>query len=368
MARAMALALLTLGTAYARGSGEIVDADVGDVSKAGSRHAYFIMVGPMDVARTYRPWLYSTLAAVNALRGASSTADVVLILARRRDGFRRHSADHEGVKLAPVEEAELLASRARWRYAAPPGKVGGHAGFHLGHYKLLVWQHTEYHTIQLLDADLLPLVNMDSLFALPRLLHSRTVTCPGKVSPLNAGWLALEPSTSSYLQMDDLLRKRANALDSAKPWGHVLEEWHDSSGNCRTNGWDFMDGTGNQGELYSFFRFDVQSLAIIFDDPKKGHSLRIFDGGESEASVFADASDQTAAKLLSRAFPCPFPVKKSKAKNAYAHFTGVNKPWLKFQPQRPLERLWYAALTRNGTDMRPLRDLFPGAELPPARR
>lgn len=49
------------------------------------------------------------------------------------------------------------------------------------------WQHTEYDTIQLLDADLLPLMNMDALFALPARLGAKTVTCPGKVSPLNAG-------------------------------------------------------------------------------------------------------------------------------------------------------------------------------------
>jgi hypothetical protein len=110
-----------------------------------------------------------------------------------------------------------------------------------------------------------------------------------------------------------------------------------------------MDGTGNQGafmhggcavsglegvlgELYSFFRFDVQSLAVIFDDPRRGHSLRTFDGGEAALSLFADAIDPRAAKLLFRAFPCPFPSKRSQARNAYLHFTGTKKPWTTFQP------------------------------------
>jgi len=40
----------------------------------------------------------------------------------------------------------------------------GNSGFHMGHYKTWAWQHTEYNRIQLLDADLLPLTNMDRFF------------------------------------------------------------------------------------------------------------------------------------------------------------------------------------------------------------
>ena len=75
----------------------------------------------------------------------------------------------------------------------------------MGHYKLWAWQHTEYARIQILDADVLPLVDMDALFHLPGLAEAPFVGCPGKDSVLNAGWFSLKPDCEAFKRLTDLL-------------------------------------------------------------------------------------------------------------------------------------------------------------------
>ena len=91
----------------------------------------------------------------------------------------------------------------------------------MGHYKLWAWQHTEYRRIQVLDADVLPLVNMDALFDLP--ISSPFVGCPGKDSVLNAGWFSLQPDCETFKRMTDLLwyrgMRRPRQWDMSKGWG-----------------------------------------------------------------------------------------------------------------------------------------------------
>ena len=62
------------------GAQEIATPGVG----GNSSFAYFVMVGPLDAARTYRPWLFSAVAMANRLRQLGSVADIVVLLAARR--------------------------------------------------------------------------------------------------------------------------------------------------------------------------------------------------------------------------------------------------------------------------------------------
>ena len=117
-----------------------------------SRFAYMVVVGPVGPDPKYKKWLYPILALRHALQSRGSVADV-LILCALEEGF-------EETRMEDSEEALFAAQGIRWRYVPKP-RI---RGFHMGHYKLWAWQHTEYDRIQLLDADVLPLVNMDALF------------------------------------------------------------------------------------------------------------------------------------------------------------------------------------------------------------
>ena len=247
----------SLATAFVCGE-MISEDDAGVKGLNRSRFAYVTLIGPV-ARRRYRPWFYSALAMANALAEAGSEADFVVLVAR--------SGKDES--LTRDEEESLRQIGARWRYAeAPLGKPG----FHLGNFKLLAWQHTEYEAIQLLDADVLPKGSMDSFFSLPSLLGSDIVCCPGRVSPLNAGWMAFRPSTIHYERLVKLLEKddQINDDDAKKPWGHELDRWLSSDGIWKeSQGWTFFDAKGNQGHLYSYFRFDAKSLVIFL------HAARI---------------------------------------------------------------------------------------------
>ena len=104
-------------------------------------NAYFVMVGPFTRARKYKKWLYAVLALANALKKHGSSADVVVLCAMKADA---RDSTH-----ATAEEEDLLSRHGvNWRYVHAPY---GNSGFHMGHYKLWAWQHTEYAKIQLLD-------------------------------------------------------------------------------------------------------------------------------------------------------------------------------------------------------------------------
>ena len=312
-----------------------------------SQNAYFVMVGPLEPQRAYHPWLVSAVSMANTLRDHGSTSDFVLLLATKRDGRPRETVD-----LLEEEEATLLKSKCRWRYAQPPGKKHL-AGYHMGHYKLLAWQHIEYRTIQLLDADLLPVNNLDPLFSLTKAFDTEVVACPGKVAPLNAGWVLMRPSLSTYeglLKTLDVM-KRTNR---DAPYGHAMTTpWRAATGAAGGSDWRFFDVFGNQGHMYDYFRFEAHSLAIITQSTQNG--TRVFAYGVDERIV------DELPSVLDEAFPCPFPVrgKRAPAGLAYHHFTGSRKPWRPFTPSNAKYRAWYAAASRRGADLGILEGLFP---------
>lgn len=287
-------------------------------------NAYMMMIGPLDGRKKYRPWLRSALAIAHQLRRLGSRADFVILLAGM-------------TPLDPSEEA-LILRVAKYEYCQVRKP-----GFHLGNYKLVAWQHEEYESIQLLDADVLPVVNMDPLFAMPGLAHADTVACPGRVAPLNAGWIAFVPSLKHY--------EGLTSLKFGEDWGHALDGWYNSDGTRMKPGWDFFDAEGNQGHLYSYFRFDAQSLAIFFHD---GRYKQV------SGSTLVDPSEDVMMLLRSH-FPCPFSARRS-ANHAYIHYTGRHKPWTHFNPNNKRYLQWYRAYCsfRNTTDC--LFDIFPDVD------
>ncbi len=174
-----------------------------------STNAYAVVLGPISEERKYSKWVYPILALKAALKKRGSRADVLALLALEED--------KEHHRMLPDEEAMLRKAGVRYRYVPKP-RI---RGFHMGHYKLWAWQHTEYRRIQVLDADVLPLINMDALFDLP--IASPFVGCPGKDSVLNAGWFSLQPDCETFKRMTDLLwyrgMRRPRQWDVSKGWG-----------------------------------------------------------------------------------------------------------------------------------------------------
>ena len=315
-------------------------------------NAYFIMVGPFTRARKYKKWLYAVIAVASALKRHGSTADVVVLCAMKSG---------DGTRATPDEEALLSRNGINWRYVSAPY---GNSGFHMGHYKLWAWQHTEYAKVQLLDADMLPLMNMDKLFHLDLPVESDFVGCPGKLSVLNAGWFVLRPSCWHFEAMTQLIKKDSSAFDREKVWGHALPYWVSAEGKTMKPGWDFFDAHGNQGHMYSYFLFDAKDLTFIYHGYKGPPRIMSYRNGSLSGGVdvLHDLSVRDPPKAAAlhaeiyAAYPCPFPPVKDRA---YYHFTGNIKPWTKWNPKNKQFQLWYDAVSASG-DVSVQNDVFDG--------
>ena len=219
-----------------------------------------------------------------------------------------------------------------------------------GHYKLWAWQHTEYNRIQVLDADVLPLVNMDALFDLP--IASKFIGCPGKDSVLNAGWFSLRPDCETFKRMTDLLwyrgMRRPRQWDMSKGWGVPMPAWTNALGREMNTGWDFFDARGNQGHMYAYFRFFARDLVLFYPS----QVVRYTPTKEAVVSTLGDGSD--LSQKVWAAFPCPFFQKNEPPPLAYYHFTGNKKPWSKYDPSNAKFAEWYAALGEAGVDAQSL--------------
>ena len=102
-----------------------------------SRYAYMVVVGPISrSAPRYGTWLYPILALRHALARKGSRADLVVLCALE-EGYEQD-------RMLPEEEALFAGQGIRWRYVPKP-RI---RGFHMGHYKLWAWQHTEYDRVQ----------------------------------------------------------------------------------------------------------------------------------------------------------------------------------------------------------------------------
>jgi hypothetical protein len=305
-----------------------------------------IMIGPFNAQRTYKKWMYAVIALSSALRKHGSEADVVVLCAQKAN---------DAVHALPEEEALMSRSGIHWRYVKAPY---GNAGFHMGHFKVWAWQHTEYSRIQLLDADVLPLVNMDRFFDLGQSLDSDFVGCPGKLSVLNAGWFVLRPSCVHFEAMSQILKADGLSWSKEVGWGHPLPYWISSEGQTMKTGWDFFDAHGNQGHMYSYFLFVAHDLTLIYADKVMAYGDGSLEHGESVLGELASHDPNTAAALrgeIYSAYPCPFPI--SVKDRAYVHFTGNVKPWTKWNPANPQFQLWYDAVTASG-DVDIQRDIF----------
>jgi hypothetical protein len=216
--------------------------------KSGAPHrrppyAYFSVVAPVSPERrsNYKPWLISAITAFSALRHHGSTADFMVLLGTDLN----HS--HTGTCLYHDDESMLARAQVRWRCVPAPH---GFIGFNSGHFKLWLWQHTEYSKVQLIDADVLPLANLDAYFELPTAVDAALIGCPGLASILNAGWFVAHPSCATWRGLRALLQSGVET-ERGSGWGGWQlpnDGWTDAWGRNHSADWSFFDAEGSQGQ------------------------------------------------------------------------------------------------------------------------
>jgi hypothetical protein len=210
----------------------------------------------------------------------------------------------------------------------------------------------EYKRVMFLDADTLPLTNLDYFFHLsdPEYEDVQTLLKPfffyaTRGEPSNGGMFIVEPSTEIYGKYKEAVRlqhEKAKSLpyphfDKKKGWGHSFlkngDKWE--AINKIGKRWNWYGAHVDQGLMYYVAKYLSKEVSIAIG--KRVQNWKAVEGQdnpikESESEGLLDEY-QTKQELLAYQFLCD----KGGAKdrqwscnapyNSFAHFVGSKKPW-----------------------------------------
>jgi len=327
-------------------SSTVTDADISEAAAPlfsqpsynlsnGTQFAYsFIIAGcdPDDPA--YRGFLYNTMVSASILRESGSTADVVVVIQMK------YTSEHDRL---PVDEVEALTKLGvKIRYM-PKSE---HESFYdtvIAKFQILAW--TEYKRVILMDADVMPVGNLDFLFLLSEQgVLRENVIVTGSREPANAGFFMLEPDQGRLDELHEIvhqrelkahhLQKKFNGtgkemlFDPVEGWGHRIvapDKWK-SREETGTN-WTFHFAFSDQGLLYHWTKYHQKSVSAIYKHVTENYYANETDGSVSLMQTLDHPFQNYSQPLIDwyrmcNQFMCDF-----------HHFTGKTKPWFGKPPQ-----------------------------------
>ena len=216
----------------------------------------------------------------------------------------------------------------------------------------------EYRRVMFLDADLIPLANLDYLFHLSDPEHTQTPTMlrPNVImatrgEPCNTAFFMVEPRLERYELLQMAIERQHEAgrtlpyphFDKREGWGHNFQEAGDFwKSRFRTKKlWNFHAAHSDQGLMYYYAKYLIQDTTIVIAD-KLQHWAPRTDGG-NEGKDYRLTKPQLLSEekgTLTEASPvplvwqyhcdrdpdgawnCPAPYRH------LAHFWGKEKPWM----------------------------------------
>ena len=333
-----------------------------------TRFAYAVVVGGCDPDKpSYRGFFYNTLVAASILRQLGSTsADIILVVQ-----MSYHSA-HEA--LPPTEQAALQALGVQVRYI-PKSPWESFYNTVLHKFQILSW--TEYDRVLLMDADVMPLANLDYLMELSlsnsssnEVLLRENVVVAGLHEPANGGFFILQPGEGRWEELQEIVRQQEQnhsnnpnqpnnntnssnySWDPVQGWGHAMVPPHDVWKSRQDSGhlWDFHFAFSDQGLLYYWTKYVQKSVSIIFENTVENYGVVV--GQDQRVPHLLETIPKPTAnnsrQLIRqdgdcRRYLCDF-----------HHFTGHFKPWLRQPPPglsnhtkyKNATHLWFWVLKR----------------------
>jgi Alpha-N-acetylglucosamine transferase len=238
-----------------------------------SPYAYvWVLGGIREDTFGYKGFLWDVLISANLLRKFGSKADFCI--------FVRLSPTSKLDDL-PLEDRRLLeALGIRITLLEKPQ----HESFgQLVFDKFLTINMTDYKRVMFLDADVVPVTNLDYIFHLsdPDSTDLPTVIKPNMITaslgePCNTGIFMVEPSKEGFEQYQyavDRQRERAKTLpypyfDNIIGWGHNFTHHGDSwqAVNRRSTKWVFHASHSDQGLMYYWAKYLRQNVTIVISD------------------------------------------------------------------------------------------------------
>lgn len=306
-------------------------------SNATSPYAYAFMIGGCNPDHPgYRGFLYNVLLAADILSEQGSTADRIV--------FIQMSPSYDGEELPPPEVRLLQRVEVQIRYIPKPISESFYDAT-LQKFRILTL--TKYRRVLFLDADVLPVANLDFFFHLsdagPESILRPNVVVAGPLEPSNAGLFMLQPGDGEYKELQEVMQKRkqkvksmpGTTFDSVEGWGHVMAEpdsWR--STKYRGQNWTFQAAHGDQGLLYYWVKYQKKNASLICANHVETWSA-LPNGTvylqKRKRDVLWNTSRpiqvfyQECLRWAQRTCIAPY--------DSFVHFTGRDKPWIHKPPR-----------------------------------
>ena len=186
-----------------------------DTTNNTGKFAYiFLLGGAMSTkaGTDYRGGLYGAVTAAHSLRRQGSKADVIIMV--------QISATTNATKLPDLEEALLRAMNIHIKYLPKYSDSKLESFYSLMMEKFRILQMEEYSRVLYLDADMLPLCNLDYLMELSESgeILQENVVLAYKGEPASGGIFVMKPNISDYNDLiDHITKTESDYLENEYP-------------------------------------------------------------------------------------------------------------------------------------------------------
>ena len=283
------------------------------------RYAIAFFVGGCDHQHpSYRSYLYNILVAVRILRNRCSKAEFIV--------FFQFSATSEASSLPEAETRWLREMNISIRYIPKQLKDNFYRS-QLEKFRILGL--TQYSRVLFMDADVMPLGNLDYLFYLSETgVLKSNVVFKGKYEPASGDFFILKPGNLE--QLNGIIEKREQeALDSPFPhfdkrrgWGHTIQppdEWNAKFAQGKE--WTFPAAFADQGLLYHWVKYVQKDVSII-----GGTGVSWNWGSEQNGTLRFEGVEASGLKKFSRPLKCFDNLcRKGPPRADFFHFGGFRK-------------------------------------------
>lgn len=239
-----------------------------DVQKSLERqHAYVFLLAGCDPSRPrdYRGVMYSILVAAQVLESSGSKADIVVMV---------QMSDKSESNELPDDDLSMLYAYPSIVVHYLPKPTESITFYELLLLKFHMLELTAYRRVMYLDADVIPLCNLDYLFHLSEIgMLKENVILASKLAPATGHFIMLQPGVGEYDQLVQTVQRRDENIltlaqnrtfDEVNGWGHAIQSPDRWKARLRSGRrWSFPSAFADQGLLYHWVKYVKKSASIF---------------------------------------------------------------------------------------------------------